>query len=1103
MAIALRGTPTTNSATNGGNITLNMPAGVAQNDVVIVGYAMNAAGTGGTSSGGWTQIGANVTNTVRIQIFRKVMGAVPDTSIVLTGSTLAADSSSAIAIAFSGVNTGAPENGVTLTSATGTSTNPDCPSITPTITGSVVVAYAAGAAIDTTGTGGPGGYSNFTQVSSNDNNDTTSYLAWKGSLTAGTAEDPSAFTGVSSVAWAAYTICLAPPGTIDATAAGSYALTGTAATPKHAWRPVADVGSYALTGTAATLRRNLPIVAGAGSYALTGTAATPKHAWIEAAGAGSYSLSGATAGVLHQWKVAAGVGSYVLTGTDATLTKTTAGSTYTISAGAGSYLITSTCTPLVYGSGGRLYVDLKRDFCAVGDGVADDSQPLINFGAWARAQSLPITLNIPAGTYEFTSLSFPNQWPFRGIADLVVECNGATVNAEINFGAVQGNFDDNVHSARIQTVAAGSNYVTLLNSSDLSIFTAGDWVFVSALDLQGFGSPPNPYFFEYQEIASIDSGNSRLYFTDTLAYTYKSTYPLHWGGDGFHPDQGGPATVYRLAANWDCVNTVRDLTIEGVGGQIYFKGREVTFENCNFNNVSTAPTACISYTATNCTYTDEVEIDKITNAVIYDTCTFNDNVRVQSGSVNSLIATDCDFQASLFGTPKTATLTRCTIGTEIRPYAYAYGTIGDSLDLVDCDIPSIVYYGTQGTFTDFTYSSGTLTRASTPLEWAVPGHYAIFGDNSGAVFRIDDIRASGADTVIDTNYVAANDPPPSQYGAGGVGTANNAMQSYKYAGITASGCTGSLAVRDLNEKGTRKALEYTRRTSDDDTSGGYSVSPEIFGWLDQLRINVTRAYTGVQGTLKLQIHTLGVYDASRTWLNAFPAAEFHYSVFVNLKTVGDRIIAEAGNSGTQTGDDLPTIPAGSIWYSSGGGVTLSYNADISAEDPSLWPIWELTFTTDHDLPSASVIAEAGSYALTGTAATLTYTPAVPTTRGELPIETKEHRRKREKAWRDARKARDKLRDMLTASYEGREYIDPDEVAAVETDALAAFNALQGQPNVSAAQLREMDQLIRHLQDMQTADLIVREHLLTAVDLSHQILRKKDEEDAVIALLTMG
>ena len=57
MAIVQRGSATSNSQNNGNDLTLTLPTGLQENDVVIVGYAMNAAGTGGTSSSGWTTPG--------------------------------------------------------------------------------------------------------------------------------------------------------------------------------------------------------------------------------------------------------------------------------------------------------------------------------------------------------------------------------------------------------------------------------------------------------------------------------------------------------------------------------------------------------------------------------------------------------------------------------------------------------------------------------------------------------------------------------------------------------------------------------------------------------------------------------------------------------------------------------------------------------------------------------------------------------------------------------------------------------------------------------------------------------------------------------------
>lgn len=102
-------------------------------------------------------------------------------------------------------------------------------------------------------------------------------------------------------------------------AAGAYTFTGATATLKLARKTVAAAGSYAFTGQTASPRRNLPLTAGAGSYAFTGQAATVRHGWNITASAGSYAFGGTAAGVLLSRKLGAGAGAYQFMGADATL----------------------------------------------------------------------------------------------------------------------------------------------------------------------------------------------------------------------------------------------------------------------------------------------------------------------------------------------------------------------------------------------------------------------------------------------------------------------------------------------------------------------------------------------------------------------------------------------------------------------------------------------------------------------------------------------------------------------------------------------------------------------------------------------------------------
>lgn len=127
-------------------------------------------------------------------------------------------------------------------------------------------------------------------------------------------------------------------------AAGSFALTGTAATPKIARVVSAAAGSYSLTGTIVTLRKNLPLAAGAGSYSLTGTAASLLHQWKLPAAAGSYAVTGTLASLSRGALLSVDAGAYILSGAAAALEHD-----FPLLAEAGSYALTGTAAGLTVG----------------------------------------------------------------------------------------------------------------------------------------------------------------------------------------------------------------------------------------------------------------------------------------------------------------------------------------------------------------------------------------------------------------------------------------------------------------------------------------------------------------------------------------------------------------------------------------------------------------------------------------------------------------------------------------------------------------------------------------------------------------------------------
>ncbi len=159
-----------------------------------------------------------------------------------------------------------------------------------------------------------------------------------------------------------------------AASSGSYAITGTAANLERASVVVADAGTYTITGTDASFVKATPIAADSGTYTITGDAADLERASLVTAASGSYAISGAAAGLEFSALLGAGAGSYSLTGTLAGLLSALEvaadGGSYTItgtdldlirdlliSADGGSYLLTGTDAGLNYASSSGLVAE--------------------------------------------------------------------------------------------------------------------------------------------------------------------------------------------------------------------------------------------------------------------------------------------------------------------------------------------------------------------------------------------------------------------------------------------------------------------------------------------------------------------------------------------------------------------------------------------------------------------------------------------------------------------------------------------------------------------------------------------------------------------------
>lgn len=162
--------------------------------LVTAGYTVDSSPTGGAAG---TFLGI---------VAHKFMGAIPDTTVVGTGTGNANDTMALIAFVFRNVNATTPIDVLAVTVPPTSGVDPDPPSVTTLNAGDIVIAFAGSSVLDTTITI-PAGYSDLTRAGQTDTNSAQVAGAWKRAGAAG-AEDPAAFGTWTTSAWVCATVAL-------------------------------------------------------------------------------------------------------------------------------------------------------------------------------------------------------------------------------------------------------------------------------------------------------------------------------------------------------------------------------------------------------------------------------------------------------------------------------------------------------------------------------------------------------------------------------------------------------------------------------------------------------------------------------------------------------------------------------------------------------------------------------------------------------------------------------------------------------------------------------------------------------------------------------
>jgi hypothetical protein len=587
----------------------------------------------------------------------------------------------------------------------------------------------------------------------------------------------------------------------------------------------------------------------------------------------------------------------------------------------------------------ELYKDIVKDYGARGNGVTSDARAFNNFNAWAIKQTQTVRLNLPPRNYVLDTQIAKHFT--RGIKRLVVDGHGASLK-NIFVGG-KGWPGDNLHSARIVSVSAGSTTVTLLSRSDSSKFTVGGWVAVAAFDLMGWGYPQNLWYFEYRKVTAINPSSGVITLDAKLSNNYLSTYPLQHGGSPKSADMGGPATIFAMASSWDTELVFHGVTFSQAQ-DIYGNARSIEYIDCKFADHGPAPSVSKHWKAVGTDLGPYVEVDKVVELLELDdvTCVRGNGILLfQSASIEKCVIKNSRIR-KLTGTPKHMVIQHTEI-SQLRIGATGYGNTL-SLLMENCQVNTLIANTVRVSWPPTSIANGRFTtpRKKGPTgsmtKRFVPGGKYFFTAaggtyNYGTPFVCTAITADGTNIYFDTTL-------PERFSAPADDSGNYWVSAHPCPNVTVRDCHGCPDIVNLSHAPPGRPLfEYVRLMLTRDFAAAGRVI--IWGTLVKLRVNVIRAYTGALATLNLNV--LGQFGGGIVGVDGFTLSKWNPTI--NLKIAGERIITPGAFTGDQTGDSDLSI--GAVWFYNGLKPFLSGN--ISADNGDKWPTVEIEVITDQGI----------------------------------------------------------------------------------------------------------------------------------------------------------
>jgi hypothetical protein len=520
-------------------------------------------------------------------------------------------------------------------------------------------------------------------------------------------------------------------------------------------------------------------------------------------------------------------------------------------------------------------------------------------------------------------------------------------------------FDDNQHSSRIDTTVAGSSTIQLKTPAEYTRYPVLSWVIICGIDSMQSGQPQNPLVNEKRQITAVDGDSGsptygRITLSAPVSRVYKDTWPEYNAGTISSIDEGGPATIIGLPAEYD-VQTTFNCGAGVVFGAVpgsprYYKCRSVVFNGDPADRVLIAsyglqPTIADSTTLNDCingVTPGVIEFDKMYGTVIANNTVFP-RVKVQT-AVGEVRLTDCTVELAT-ELAKTMYLTNHVTDTlRFGPIAFGFC---DELHLDNVEIVDDSHLGIASSWcelkTDLGYiewvGDGVISysgqgiedhpaRVQEPGLWAVFAQSGADGRRYGVPFKVLDSWYDGDLVYIQTTL---QEWPTFDMGASGF-AAPSILMAIPCLKVYATGVTSPIQefVSLNNAPQGRPFLEYDESTFSGAQSGSAVQSLTVHGELVKIVVDVTTPYTGAQGSCTLDLCVGGMHLMQGTTY----AREYARPAIgsVNLKVAGTRTIRPSGVTNAQSGDSLIPVEGWAI-QGIGAGVITNTTGDDPGEHP--------------------------------------------------------------------------------------------------------------------------------------------------------------------------